>query len=180
MKKLLFAEYSLDVGGIEKALVNLVNVLQNRGYDITVVLEKKQGIFLNELNKNIKLIEYTPSEKKNLIVRKITNFIHRIQFIIKYKNKYDFSAAFATYSKPSIFVSKVASKNNTLWGHADYLTLFDNDRQKVKDFFKSIKVEQFKNIIFVSEEGKNSFLDIFPQMKEKTIECNNIVNNKEI
>ena len=163
MKKLLFAAYSLDVGGIEKALVNLVNVLQNRGYDITVVLEKKQGIFLNELNKNIKLIEYTPSEKKNLIVRKITNFIHRIQFIIK-----------------SIFVSKVASKNNTLWGHADYLTLFDNDRQKVKDFFKSIKVEQFKNIIFVSEEGKNSFLDIFPQMKEKTIECNNIVNNKEI
>ena len=180
MKKLLFAAYSLDVGGIEKALVNLVNVLQNRGYDITGVLEKKQGIFLNELNKNIKLIEYTPSEKKNLIVRKITNFIHRIQFIIKYKNKYDFSAAFATYSKPSIFVSKVASKNNTLWGHADYLTLFDNDRQKVKDFFKSIKVEQFKNIIFVSEEGKNSFLDIFPQMKEKTIECNNIVNNKEI
>ena len=180
MKKLLFAAYSLDVGGIEKALVNLVNVLQNRGYDITVVLEKKQVIFLNELNKNIKLIEYTPSEKKNLIVRKITNFIHRIQFIIKYKNKYDFSAAFATYSKPSIFVSKVASKNNTLWGHADYLTLFDNDRQKVKDFFKSIKVEQFKNIIFVSEEGKNSFLDIFPQMKEKTIECNNIVNNKEI
>ena len=180
MKKLLFAAYSLDVGGIEKALVNLVNVLQNRGYDITVVLEKKQGIFLNELNKNIQLIEYTPSEKKNLIVRKITNFIHRIQFIIKYKNKYDFSAAFATYSKPSIFVSKVASKNNTLWGHADYLTLFDNDRQKVKDFFKSIKVEQFKNIIFVSEEGKNSFLDIFPQMKEKTIECNNIVNNKEI
>ena len=180
MKKLLFAAYSLDVGGIEKALVNLVNVLQNRGYDITVVLEKKQGIFLNELNKNIKLIEYTPSEKKNLIVRKITNFIHRIQFIIKYKNKYDFSAAFATYSKPSIFVSKVASKNNTLWGHADYLSLFDNDRQKVKDFFKSIKVEQFKNIIFVSEEGKNSFLDIFPQMKEKTIECNNIVNNKEI
>ena len=31
MKKLLFAAYSLDVGGIEKALVNLVNVLQNRG-----------------------------------------------------------------------------------------------------------------------------------------------------
>ena len=41
-------------------------------------------------------------------------------------------------------------------------------------------MRQFKNIIFVSEEGKNSFLDIFPQMKEKTIECNNIVNNKEI
>lgn len=43
MKKLLFAAYSLDVGGIEKALVNLVNVLQNRGYDITVDIRKKTG-----------------------------------------------------------------------------------------------------------------------------------------
>ena len=70
MKKLLFAAYSLDVGGIEKALVNLVNVLQNRGYDITVVLEKKQGIFLNELNKNI---------KTNMI------FLQRLQHILNHQ-----------------------------------------------------------------------------------------------
>ena len=48
MKKLLFGAYSLDIGGIEKALVILVNKLQEKGYDITLVLEKKQGIFLNE------------------------------------------------------------------------------------------------------------------------------------
>jgi len=34
MKKLLFAAYSLDVGGIEKALVTLLNELQKRGYEI--------------------------------------------------------------------------------------------------------------------------------------------------
>lgn len=180
MKKLLFGTYSLDIGGIEKALVILVNKLQEKGYDITLVLEKKQGIFLNEIDPKIKIIEYAPSNSKNKIQRKIINLIKRIKFTLKYKNKYDFSASFATYSLPSSFVARTASKNCYLWGHADYLTLFDNDRQKVKDFFKSIKVEQFKNIIFVSEEGKNSFLDIFPQMKEKTIECNNIVNNKEI
>ena len=70
MKKLLFAAYSLDVGGIEKALVNLVNVLQNRGYDITVVLEKKQGIFLNELNKNIKIV--LTNEKKRATIMTTT------------------------------------------------------------------------------------------------------------
>ena len=56
MKKLLFGAYSLDLGGIEKALVILVNKLQEKGYDITLVLEKKQGIVLNEINPQIKSI----------------------------------------------------------------------------------------------------------------------------
>lgn len=43
MKKLLFAAYSLDVGGIEKAISEFSECIQNRGYDITVVLEKKTG-----------------------------------------------------------------------------------------------------------------------------------------
>ena len=57
MKKLLFAAYSLDVGGIEKALLTLANALVERGYDITLVLEKKQGIFLKELNKKINKVQ---------------------------------------------------------------------------------------------------------------------------
>ena len=60
MKKILFSAYSLDVGGIEKALVILLNKLQQKEYDITLVLEKKGGIFLNELNPKIKIITYTP------------------------------------------------------------------------------------------------------------------------
>ena len=38
MKKILFSAYSLDVGGIEKALVILLNKLQQKEYDITLVL----------------------------------------------------------------------------------------------------------------------------------------------
>ena len=45
MKKILFSAYSLDVGGIETALVTLLKYLV-KDYDITLVLEKKQGIFL--------------------------------------------------------------------------------------------------------------------------------------
>ncbi len=77
MKKLLFGAYSLDIGGIEKALVILVNKLQEKGYDITLVLEKKQGIFLNEINPKIKIIEYVPSNSKNKIQRKLVNLFKR-------------------------------------------------------------------------------------------------------
>ena len=49
MKKLLFAAYSLDIGGIEKALVTLTNYLQESGYEITIVLEKKARIILERI-----------------------------------------------------------------------------------------------------------------------------------
>ena len=55
MKKLLFSAYSLDIGGIEKALVTLANTLQEKEYDVTIVLEQIKGVFLDDLNKhNIK------------------------------------------------------------------------------------------------------------------------------
>ena len=135
MKKLLFAAYSLDIGGIEKSLVTLSNYLQEKEYEVTIVLEKKQGTFLKELNKNIKVIEYKPDESKNILKRKIKNLWNRLKFIVKYKNKFDFSASFATYSISSSFISRTASKNTCLWGHADYLTLFDNCETEMKEFF---------------------------------------------
>lgn len=180
MKKILFTAYSLDVGGIEKALIALANTLQKSGYKISIALEKKQGIFLKELDKNIEVIEYGTSEEKNLIKRKSKNLIKRIRFILKYKNKFDFSASFATYSIAGSFMSRIASKNNCLWGHADYLTLFNNDKKIVKKFFNERKYYKFKHIVFVSNEGKNNFLKIFPEMKEKTIVCNNLIDYKKI
>ena len=90
MKKLLFAAYSLDLGGIEKALVTLTNELQKRGYDITIVLEKKQGIFLEELDPKIHVIEYAPNESRNMVKRKVMNLIKRMHFILQYQNKFDF------------------------------------------------------------------------------------------
>lgn len=179
MKKLLFAAYSLDVGGIEKALVTLLNELQ-KDYDITLVLEKKEGIFLEDLNSSIQIITYTPNSDKNVLKRKMINFIQQIKFALKYKNKFDFAASFATYSNSSAFVSRTASKNSALWGHADYLTLFQNDIGKMKKFFQEKKYNKFKHIVFVSKEGKDSFVSVFPEMKEKTVVCNNLIDSKKI
>ncbi len=180
MKKLLFGAYSLDIGGIEKALVTLANKLQEQGYDITIVLEKKQGIFVKEINPKIKIIEYRPSESKNIIKRKIINYCKRIKFAVKYKNKFDFSASFATYSLPASFVARTASKNCYLWVHSDYLTLFNENTQKMKEFFCEKKYNEFKKMIFVSKNGRENFIKVFPDMKKRTIVCNNLIDAKKI
>ena len=106
MKKILFAAYSLDLGGIETALVTLINYLAKKKYDITLVLEKKEGIFLDTIDKNIKIIEYSPSYNKNKILAKIKNALNRLKFILKYKNKFDCDISFATYSLSSSFVAR--------------------------------------------------------------------------
>ena len=180
MKKVLFSAYNLGIGGIETSLVTLLNYLSKKDYEITLVLEKKEGIFLNEIDNKIKIVEYTPSNDKNVLLRKLKNLLKRIKFIFKYNNKFDFSAAYATYSKTASFVARTASKNNVLWGHADYMELFSNDKEKVINFFESIKYKKFKRIVFVAESAKESFIKIFPNFEKKVIYCNNLINYKKI
>lgn len=179
MKKILFSAYSLDVGGIETALVTLLKYLVN-DYDITLVLEKKQGVFLEDLPKEIKVITYTPSSLKFKLIRKVINFIKQLSFKLKYKNKFDFSADFATYSMPASFVSRTASKNNAIWIHNNYMNFYDNDINQYRKFFKSLKVQEFKKIVFVSNLDKKVFIAQFPELTKSTYVCNNLIDYKKI
>jgi len=178
MKKILFTAYTLDIGGIEIALINLLNELIKK-YDITLVLEKKQGIFLNELDSKIKVIEYKPNQNKNILIRRSLNLIKRIKFIIKYKNKFDFAGSFAAYSKMGSFCARTASKNNALWIHSDYLALYENDENKVKIFFEFVEYRKFKKIICVANKVKENFEKVFGN-QEKIVVINNLIDYKGI
>ena len=71
MKKLLFTAYSLDVGGIETALVNLLQRLDYKKYEVTLILEKKEGIFLDQIPKEVQVMEYKISNHSFILFRKI-------------------------------------------------------------------------------------------------------------
>lgn len=181
MEKILFTAYSLGIGGIEKALITLLNYLAGQEkYDITLVLEENKGELLNDLNKKIKIIEYKPDNNRNILIRKIKNLIKRIKFIFKYKNKFDFSASYATYSLPGSFIARNASKNNCLWVHSEYMTVFNNNKQEYIDFFNKLKVEKFKNIIFVSENAKKIFDENYSKLQYKTKTIYNLIDYKDI
>ena len=177
-KKLLFSAYTLDVGGIETALISLLDSLDYSKYEVTLVLEKRQGIFLDNLNKNVTLIEYAPNNSKNWIIRKFNNLIKRVEFILKYKNRFDFSASFATYSRAGSFVALTASKNPVLWVHTDYSSLYNY--AKMKEFFTKIKFNKFRKMIFVSNVSKENFIKVFPEKKDICLVCNNIIDPEKI
>lgn len=180
MKKILFAAHSLGLGGIETALITLLEELAKKEYEITLVLEKKEGIFLDTLNSKIKVIEYCPSNQKIVPIRKAINMFKQLKFKLKYKNKFDFAAAYATYSLSNGFVARTASENSALWVHLDYLTQNNNNEELTKNYYKKLKCEDFKQIIFVSEEARENFLKLFPNCKEKAIYCNNLIDGEKI
>lgn len=180
-KSVLFAAVSMDVGGIETALATLLNYLsEQRKYEITLVLEKKTGAFLERIDPKIKIIEYAPSSNKIILIRKIVNIFKRIKFMNKYKNKYDFSASYATYSNSGSFVARTASRNSVLWCHMDYLAQFNNDEEQVKRFFKQKHYNKFKKLVFVSERSRQTFLKVFPELKKSVLHINNFIDGEGI
>lgn len=178
MKKVLFCAYNLDVGGIENALINLLNNFNYDKYDVTLILEKKEGIFLNRLNKKVKVEEYKVSESKNILLRKFKNLGKRIIWLIKNYHKYDFSCCYATYSLPCNVLSKYASKNNLFYIHSNYSLIYDSEN--LKKFFDERKIEKYKNIAFVSNESREDLIKYYPSIKQNSYVINNLVNYEKI
>lgn len=177
MKKIIFFARDLNIGGIEKSLVNLLNVLVDT-YNVSLVLEKNEGQLKRDLSKKVNIIEYKVSALKFTPLRKLINYTRRKIFTKKYQNKYDFSCAYTTYLYSAIKLSLIASSNNALYVHSNYRQLYKKD--KFKEFFNTRNINDFKKIIFVSNESKKGFCEYYQELKDKTTVINNIVNIKEI
>ena len=178
-KDLLFADKSMITGGIEKAQLNLLNNIDYKKYNVTVILEEKTGELLDKINNNVKVIELKVSDNNNVIIRKIINTYRKLIFKIFNYHNYDFSCCYTTYSYSSNKIAKIASQNNSFYVHSDYSNVY-KDEKDFRNFFDSRKVDEYKNIIFVSNESKKSFIKYYPELKEKTLVLNNFIDIEEI
>ena len=69
MKKIMFMLSNMNVGGTEKALLNLLNIIPESEYDVTVLLLEKTGGFMNQIPSWVKLEELVGwSENKELVL----------------------------------------------------------------------------------------------------------------
>lgn len=178
-KDLLFANNSMIIGGIEKAQVNLLNSIDYKKYNVTLILENKEGELLNKINDNVIIKEIKVNNNKNIIIRKLVNATRKLVFkIFNYQN-YDFSCCYTTYSYSSNKIAKMASKNNSIYIHSDYQYIYKNE-EDYRQFFDSRKIKDFKTIIFVSNESKEAFLSYYKELENKTKVLNNLVDTKEI
>ena len=179
-KKIIISSYNLDFGGIETSLINLLKNINLQKYDVTLVLEEIKGVFLKDVPKNIKIKEYKVSNNKNILVRKIVNLFKRIKWLLLNYKRYYASICYATYSGPCGFVARTSSNNKILFIHSNYYQAYDKDENKIKEFFDNRKIEKYNHIVFVSNESKKDLCKIYPNIENKSVTINNLIDYEKI
>lgn len=178
-KSILFSGYNLEIGGIEKAQINLLNYIDYNKYKVTLILEQNKGELLDKVNENVNIREIKVSNNKDVIIRKTTNLLRKLIFKIFEYDNYDFSCCYTTYSCSSAKISLIASSNSALYVHSDYSRAYSS-KEEFKNFFDTRNKELFKRIIFVSKESCASFKKIYPELKDKCLVLNNFIDIEEI
>lgn len=188
-KKILFLIHTLQVGGAEKVLVNLVNSMNKEKFDITVMTVINTGAFRNKLSNNIKYktifnipILNQKNDKRgneksgNLLnnsskIKKILADIYRMTWRLincsrihkKYiGDEYDVEISFLEGIPAKIIATSKNKKSKKIaWIHVDLIK-----ERKSEKFFKNLEeekkvYEKFDNIVGVSEVVKEQFVKKF-------------------
>ena len=178
-KELLFTGVNLNIGGIEKSLVNLVNKIDKDKYRVTIILEEKEGELLEKLDKSIVVKEFKVSNNRNKIFRKAVNLLRRCTYSIFNYHTYDFSCCYATYSYSGNKIARIASLNNSIYIHSDYSYIYP-DLEDFRRFFDTRDIYDFKTIFFVSNEACRKFTKIYPGLKDRCLVFNNFIDVEKI
>ncbi|MEG1705654.1 MAG: glycosyltransferase [Clostridia bacterium] len=201
MKKVLFLIHTLNGGGAEKVLVNLITHLDKEKYDITVMTIVNEGIYIDKIldipgvkykyifNTFFDKFRKDKEYKYNKYYIKLMNIIWTIyKFIIKYfkiskiviTEKYDIEVAFLEGMCAKI----IANSNNKeakkiAWIHTDLNKLtkssltFKNKQEEIECYKK------FDKIICVSKGVRKQFAKKMG-FSDKVIVKLNAINSEEI
>lgn len=178
-KELLFTGVNLNIGGIEKSLVNLVNKIDKEKYLVTIILENKEGELLRKIDNEVIIKEFKVSNNSNKLIRKFINLGRRIIYAIFYYHRYDFSCCYATYSYSGNVITRLSSINSSIYIHSDYSYIYPL-LEDYRKFFDTRFIYDFKTIFFVSNEACHKFVKIYPDLKRQCLVINNFINEAEV
>lgn len=208
-KKILFIIPRLGIGGAEKSLIELLNKFDYNNYDVDLLMFLKEGPLLEEVNKNVKILELPRDEqllimnvKKsfrilmksfrfNILAKKL--FLSLIYRLIR--KKINDSALFWKFNKKSfsVFPKKYDVAISYLQGISSYYGI-DKVKAKKKilwmhtdynEFSKNSKLDKiyckkFDTVITVSEKAKETFVAHNPDMEGKVHVIYNLINRDKV
>lgn len=204
MQKILIVNNNMNIGGVQKSLVNLLKSICS-DYDVTLLLFHRSGALLSEIPDNVRVISVgTPYsylgmsnvETNGHFFRKLGRSFYAacakcfgIGFCMtlmrpfqKTLREYDAAISFLHSGAPKSFyggcnefvLHHVRAKRKMTFLHCDFAKIGANTPRNRKLYAK------FDAIAACSEGCKRAFLAEFPEFAEKTIAVENCQDYDEI
>lgn len=192
MKKVLFMIDSLNGGGAEKVLIDILKRLDYTKLDVTVFLVYGEGVYIKDLPSQVHLkylLEgynkvnawpllkkyiYKAYRKLVLLYMKLTKGRPIYQFILK--EQYDLEISFLE-GITCLFVGN--SKNNNSekisWIHIDL-----EKRRTIRQKDEKAALDNMDRIICVSNGSRQSVINLYPDLEEKIKVIYNPIDKEEI
>jgi glycosyltransferase involved in cell wall biosynthesis len=209
-KKIIFMIINMNVGGTEKALLNMISEMPEDKYNISILMLEKYGDFLasipnhvqveylNEYNKIKSLLNLPPQQAIMECVKK-RKFIKGINLMFFYfvsKLFNDRSLLFSYLLRGNSEIQGEYDLAIAYAGPMDFISYFVAHKIKAKKRvqwihfdvtkigfnkkFSSKIYKKFDKVFVVSLEGKNKLLRISPKLNNKLDVINNIVTTHNI
>ena len=202
-KKILIASYDLEIGGVERSLISMLNNFDYKRYDVDLLLYNHSGEFMPLIPKDVKLLTENTKYKSirlgigtliksgeyNLAFQRLRakygyeyrkdkslDDTYQMQLMWKYCNPYfpmveeEYDIAIS-YLWPHDFVAeKVRAKKKIAWIHTDYSNISPDRNIDLKIW------DKFDSIVGVSEKCVETFLKLYPSLREKCVVVENITS----
>ena len=192
-KHILFIMPDLPSGGAEKVLIDILRNFDYTTYDVTLLLEYRQGVYLKDIPSQVRF--KTMFGASNIWLERWHRLlgilhcghlyhaiVHKLILLFTLRGmKFDTIVSFMEGEAVRLhsYIMKKAS-NHVSWVHIDLKTkhwsqvFFKSDQQE-----KGI-YEQMDKIVFVSDEARMKFLELFDIEKDKCCVQYNLIDAKTI
>lgn len=199
MKKLLFVNNNMYIGGVQKALVNLLNEIHDR-YDITLLLFYKGGALMEQIPNDVRVIEapfplccWGMNQKD---AKSFCNRLGRIFFAVITRllgRKLALRIAFSRkmrLPKYDVAISYLHSgADKVFYGGCNEFVLYSMDAEKKLTFIhcdyklsgadtlNNAKLySRFDGIVACSDGCRDAFIRCLPELKDRTVTIENCQN----
>lgn len=184
-KKIYIFIYSMTGGGAEKVALLLSNKFIQKGIDVSIVLLEKEGVFIEQVNKKIKIYNL------NSIISKIGGIFGKIlifsSFLIKHKPDIVLSIGEWPNTITPISVKLVAHKSKVVLSERNTKSFLNSEEYNVSKLVRFLAKKSYfyaENIICVSNAVKEKLLKENLIKKKLIVVCNPIdieeINNKAV
>ncbi|MEH7444038.1 glycosyltransferase [Bacillus sp. JJ1122] len=208
--KILFMVINMNVGGTEKALLNMIDAMPEDKYDITILMLEEYGgflsfipnrvnvIYLNEYESIKGIINKPPREilTSLLLNSKIKKFLILLWLYFITTIKKDRSSLFEYLIRDLSFYSDEYDVAVAYAGPMDFISYFILRKVKAKrriqwvhfditkigfnTEFASKIYPEFDNIYSVSKEANSKLVSNIPSLKEKSEVFHNLVSSHKV